>query len=74
MKGRRRRIRAFPLIQMDITILNRNRGGYAMQPETRYAKSGDVISVFRVDGMAVFSLCWICDLTFVSNRHGGCDG
>ena len=23
---------------------------------------------------AVFSLCWICDSTFVSNRHGGCDG
>ena len=23
---------------------------------------------------AGFSLCWICDSTFVSNRHGGCDG
>ena len=25
-----------------------------MQPETRYAKSGDVISVFRVDGIGGF--------------------
>ena len=23
---------------------------------------------------AGFSLGWICDSTFVSNRHGGCDG
>jgi hypothetical protein len=42
-----------------------------------YALTAAVSATRAFSGLtesAVFSLCWICDSTFVSNRHGGCDG
>jgi hypothetical protein len=57
---------------MDWMIYGAN--GYTGELIARDAKKRGARAFSGLTESAGFSLCWICDSTFVSNRHGGCDG